>query len=247
MNSHSLLERLKLLEEVVQYRQPPPDGQLPYRYERGQLPVLISAPHGAAHMRNGRMKAEDEYTTGLARLLAAETGAHVLYATHLNQHDPNWDEETPYKRCLHKIVEKHPLRFVLDLHGMRNKYNIGLAIGTMNGRSCPAQEPLIEQLLTEQGFIAITQEEAAAARKLHWHTMVFNYSRFTGGLISHTITRFACQTLNIPAAQIEICSTGRIVERAPHDGWPHSYFGHPAAIEQSVQALIALIYALADF
>lgn len=246
MDSHNLLARLKLLEEVVQYRQPPPDGRRPYCYEPGQLPVLVSAPHGAAHMRNGRMKAEDEYTTGLARLLAAETGAHILYATHLNHYDPNWDEETPYKQCLHKIAQQHPLRFVLDLHGMRNKYNIGLAIGTMNGRSCPDHEPLIGRLLNEHGFIAITQAEAAVATKLHWHTMVFNYSRFTGGLSSHTITRFASQTLNIPAAQIEICSTGRIVERGPYDDWPHTYFGHPAAITQGVQALTALIYALAD-
>lgn len=235
-----LLERLRALEQIVVYRELPPVGERPYRCERGDFPVLISAPHGAAHTRNGRFKPEDEYTTGLARLIAAETGAHVIYATYLNPADPNWDRESAYKLCLHKIVERHKIQFVLDLHGMRNAYKIGLAVGTMNGRSCPQQQPLIEQTLAQHRFRPITQEDAAAHEKLQWDTVVFNYSKFTGGLTSHTITRFASQTLGVPAAQVELCSAARIVERGPHGDWPFTYYGRPEAIMQAARGLIAV-------
>ena len=32
----------------------------------GEIPVLLSAPHGAKHYRNGSFKEEDEYTASLA-------------------------------------------------------------------------------------------------------------------------------------------------------------------------------------
>ena len=191
-------------------------------------------------MRKGRMKLEDEYTTGFARLIAAETGAHVIYATHLNQADPNWDRESAYKTCLHKIIEQHNIQFVLDLHGMRNAYKIGLAVGTMNGRSCPKHQPLIEQTLAQHRFRPITQDQSAAHDKLEWDTMVLNYSKFTGGLTSHTITRFASQTLGVPAAQVELCSAARIVERGPHGDWPFTYYGRPEAIAQAARGLMAV-------
>lgn len=241
---NALLQRLKSLEKVVKYREFPPQGARPFVYEVGNLPVLISAPHGAAHMRNGQMKREDGYTTGFARLVAAETGAHVLYATHLNPLDPNWYEQTPYKDCLQQIIQRHHIGFVLDLHGMRNKYKIGLALGTMNGRSCPDHESLITQALRSQGFTPITQKEATAAPILRWNTVVLNHKRFTGGLTNHTVTRFVAETMRVPAVQVEICSAIRIVEQKPHDLLPTPYYGNPAAIEQGVRGLTAVVRSL---
>lgn len=243
MSHLALLKRLRSLEQVVNYREPPPQGEPPFAYEPGKLPVLISAPHGAAHMRNGQIKREDGYTTGFARLVAAETGAHVLYATHLNALDPNWYERTPYKDWVQQIIERHQIRFVLDLHGMRDKYKIGLALGTMNGRSCPEHEPLITQTLQAQGFTPITQKEATAAPRLRWNTVVLNHKRFTGGLANHTVTRFVAETMRVPAVQVELCSAIRIVEQEPHDllPVPVSYYGNPAAIEQGVRGLTAVV------
>ena len=43
----------------------------------GKIPVLLSAPHGAKHYRNGSFKEEDEYTASLAIKLGKITGAYA--------------------------------------------------------------------------------------------------------------------------------------------------------------------------
>src|SRR5512138_3629410 len=52
-----------------------------FGYNKGSIPILISAPHGAKHYRTeeGRWKSEDAYTSSLAIELGRMTGAHVLY------------------------------------------------------------------------------------------------------------------------------------------------------------------------
>jgi hypothetical protein len=71
-----LLARLAELEADIHYKTPPPAGERDFGYAFGRLPILLSAPHGAAHQRNGRLKAEDDFTAGMVRLVAEQTGAH---------------------------------------------------------------------------------------------------------------------------------------------------------------------------
>ncbi len=104
MDSKTVLERLVALEEDVTYREPPADGGPPFRYQSGRLPILLSAPHGAAHRRDGRLKREDEYTAAFARLVAERAGAHVLYAFAQSESDPNYDRESPYKAALAELA-----------------------------------------------------------------------------------------------------------------------------------------------
>jgi len=56
---------------------------------------------------------------------------------------------------------------VLDLHGMSNKYKIGLALGTMNGRSCPYHESLILQTVEKQ-YRPTSQTVAKKFPALRW-------------------------------------------------------------------------------
>lgn len=236
-----LLARLKELEAAVTYRQPPPAGRAAFHYISGDVPVLISAPHGAAHRRDGRIKYEDEFTAALACWLGEYTGAHVLCLRHQMLGDPNWDRESPYKQRLRQIAAAHNIRFVLDIHGMSNRYKFGLALGTMNGQSCPQHEPHIVRTLTEHGFLQAQEAETSGFEKLEWRHFVVNFSKFTGGITSHTVTRFASQQMGIPALQVEICSSLRIVERSPHGVWPHHFVGDGAGILQVCQALAAVV------
>ncbi|WP_374686970.1 N-formylglutamate amidohydrolase [Promineifilum sp.] len=230
----ALLDRLAALEAGVTYRAPPPDGQPPFRHQPGHLPLLLSAPHGAAHRRDGRYKQEDEYTSAFARLLAERTGAHALYACACSDSDPNWDRDTPYKAALRQLAAAHDLRFILDLHGMSDRHRFGLAVGTMCGASCPGRhEALIVATLTAAGFTQATAHQAREYPALRWDRFVVNHSRFTGGLTSHTVTRFAAEELGIHAAQFELCASLRIVGRAD-----------PAGIVQTVAAFETLIAQL---
>lgn len=51
----------------------------------GIIPVLLSAPHGAKHLRNGEWEEEDEYTSSIAIKLGELTGyveGYFSFMTH---------------------------------------------------------------------------------------------------------------------------------------------------------------------
>ncbi len=125
---------------------------------RAQIPILISAPHGAKHYRRGdgkgHWKKEDAYTSSLAIALGQLTGAHVLYAKYKAGEDPNSDPACGYKDFLRKAVHEHNIRFVIDLHGAGSSQPFKIDVGTITDFpeecSCPTFRPIIEKAL--QGF-----------------------------------------------------------------------------------------------
>lgn len=241
-----ILARLVELEGDIRYDAPAAGGEPAFRHAVGWRPVLLSAPHGAAHRRDGRYKNEDEYTAAFVRLLAERTGAHALYAHARSDSDPNWDADAPYKTALAEIAAAHNLRFVLDLHGMGDRHKFGVAVGTMCGASCPAHhEALITATLTGAGFSPATAQEARDFPALRWDRFVLNHGRFTGGLANHTVTRFVAATLGIHAAQVELCASLRIVRRL--SGRRAGEFrGDAVGITRVVAALEQLVLALSQ-
>lgn len=247
MTRVELLQKLVEIEDTIRYRQAPPPGKAPFVYRPGTIPVLISAPHATAHRRHGRFKGEEEFTAALAVLLGRATGAHALYTRYRTETDPNWDANAPYKTLLRRVVQQQNVRFVLDLHGMSNRHKIGMALGTMNGRSCPRREGVILQAWQAHNFSPAAERDLAAYGELRWNHFVLNHSRFTGGLINHTVTRFAAETLGVAAAQIELCSAVRVVRRGPLSRHPRAFQGDPQGIAQTFRALTATIQAVARF
>jgi N-formylglutamate amidohydrolase len=232
----ALIDRLIALEADVTYYQPPAAGQPPFRHEPGRLPLLVSAPHGAAHRRDGRYKQEDAYTAAFARLVAERAGAHVLYAFARSESDPNWDRESPYKDALRELAAAHDIRFVIDIHGMSDRHKFGIAVGTMCGASCRRRhEALIVATLAAAGFVQATAQEAGAYPAPRRDRFVINHGRFTGGMSHHTVTRYAAEELGIHAAQFELCAGLRVVQRCD-----------PREITRTVAAFERLAVALAE-
>ena len=246
MDIPAVLDRLIALEADVTYREPPGDGGPPFRHMPGTLPVLLSAPHGAAHRRDGRYKQEDEFTAALARLVAERSGAHALYAFARSESDPNHDRHSPYKTALAGLVAAHDIRFVLDIHGMSNRHKFGVALGTMGGASCRRRhEALVVETLAATGFTETTAAEARDFPALRWDRFVVNHRRFTGGLTNHTVTRFAAEEIGVHAMQFELCGSLRIVRRRGTPAWPSDFRGDPAGIARVVTTLERLTHALA--
>ncbi len=246
MTPQAIAQQLDHLESDIRYHAPPDDGQPPYAHVLGTLPVLLSAPHGAAHRREDRYKDEDEYTAALARLLGKHTSAHVLYAWARSESDPNWDRRSPYKETLRSVVADHDIGFIIDIHGMSNRHKFGIAVGTMRGRSCPAQETLILKTLQEQGFQPSMAQEARTFDSLQWDRYVLNHGRFTGGITSHTVTRFAAEELRIASVQFELCSSLRVVRRLSPGKQPPNFAGDPVAIAHTVATFERLVHVLAE-
>ncbi|MEM8859244.1 MAG: hypothetical protein AAGD96_13035 [Chloroflexota bacterium] len=225
----------------MSYRTQPPTNKPSFQIVKGRRPILLSAPHATKHTRNGHSKMEEEFTGGLALLLAEQTGCHVIYNRWESPDDPNWDQESEYKKQLAQIVQDEDIKLVVDLHGMTNRHKIGVALGTINGRACPDYERPLQDAFVRAGFRKIAINSLSDLKLQEWDRLVVNHPRFTGGIKSHTITRFASQTLGVQAAQVEVTSTARIVYREPHDGWPFHYFGEREAIRTMIRALVGFL------
>ena len=243
MQQAELFDQLNALEKPIAYFRTPPQGQDSFVWQNGRIPLLISAPHATAHSRRGKIKGEEEYTAALAQLLAQETGAYALFTTYRSTGDPNWDLTAPYKAQLKHLVQQHPIRFVLDLHGMSNRHKFGIAVGTINGRSCPHCESIIAHTFESHKFTLISQKKVKSYDKLQWQGFVMNHSRFTGGVVNHTITRFVSESLGIAAVQIELCASIRVVYRDKQ--FLPAFTGSPQGITNTYLALLNLIRQLA--
>jgi hypothetical protein len=236
-----MMAQLVALESAVCPTQPPPANEPAFTHIPGTLPILISAPHSTAHWRNGRLKKEEGFTAAISHYIAMKTGAHALYTHYQSEKDPNWHKTAPYKSALARILSRQRIKFVLDLHGMSNRHNIGLALGTINGRSCPQHEQNIIQTLQAHGFHQTSATHARELEHLQWRQFIVNHPRFTGGVTSHTVTRFVSQEVGIPAAQLELCTLLRVVP--PHYQRYEDLLG---GVETAVSALIALVQNLSQ-
>jgi hypothetical protein len=122
-----------------------------YGYIKGDIPILISAPHGAKHYRlsERRWKAEDAYTSSFAVKLGELTGAHVIYARNKADEDPNSDIHCRYKDFLGRIVKESGIKFIVDIHGANRDRKFKVDVGTINNiaekSSCPTFMPVIER------------------------------------------------------------------------------------------------------
>ena len=242
--SDGLLARLKLLDSQFRYQTKARDDADRFLCVTGSLPVLVSAPHACMHSRNGEGKMQEEYTGAIALYLAEVCQCSAVVTRYRIDEDPNWDQVSDYKARVQFLVEQNNIQFLIDLHGMTNRYNMGVAIGTIKERACSSE--MIVPHFTDAGFII---NDADATKGLSsdgspsdwWRSLVVDHTKFTGGLVNHTVTRFASQQLNIPSVQIELASEVRVVESEATQDWPQSYVGHPPAIEAVVNALQSLV------
>ncbi len=233
-----MLERLISFENDVLYQEYASDGEPEFLHVEGKFPVLISAPHGAAHTRNGRYKGEDEYTAAFAQLIAGETGAHCIYARRKSKTDPNVAKDAPYKEKVRKIVREKHIRFVIDLHGMWPHHEAGIELGTRDGKSCPTQKELIVASLKESGFTLDNDNEFLRLR-------VDAKFSGNGSPTREPMVKFVSERLKTPAAQFEINAVNRIaVRRDDAAERDKSFWGNPEIIEKTVNAFIMLINVL---
>lgn len=214
--------------------------------------MLFSAPHACLHLRDGAVKMGEEYTAAIAQWLAVETANHAIFTTRQAAEDPNWLPAGQYKNQIRQLVEQHAIELVVDIHGMTNRHHMGIAIGTMNGRStgqCDVITPFLQNgfQLTEASrlpepltFTAKKPLPPGAGAEGAWQVLVVDHPRFTGGVRNHTVTRFATEQLGVAAVQIEIASVNRIVNRPASADWPHNYHGNPQAIAATVNALVEM-------
>ena len=104
--------------------------------------VLISAPHCVQQLRNGRIKPAEPETGILVRRLHEELNCPIIYKTRNCGDDANYDIDSPYKKAIVDYVVSHGIKFLIDLHQLSQKKNIGVDIGIAKGRHIDGFETL---------------------------------------------------------------------------------------------------------
>jgi len=219
---------------------------------KGKIPILISAPHGARHLRptfekpektpgkptiDAVWKEEDEYTSAIAVKLGELTGAHVIYVKNKTIEDPNLEKGCKYKLALKRLIKGYGIKFVADIHGIDIARNHKLSVGIIDEKdmtkcSCPNLKPVIEAPLK------------------HLQHPLFNLEGFKAEGKS-TVTYFASKICKTEDAQFEIRADFRIIERKadsskaislPDPDWMCK--AKPKEVLEMVKALETMINAI---
>jgi N-formylglutamate amidohydrolase len=96
----------------------------PVREERGRR-IVFSAPHQAAHIREGATLPSEYGSAELAFSLARSVGGSAICTADPQSGDPNWDVGHPYCDVVYELADGAP---VLDLHKMKPR-GVDLCIG----------------------------------------------------------------------------------------------------------------------
>ena len=184
------------------YGEFPPEDSTEFTFLRGEIPVLVTAPHATRHLRMGKLKYQEEYTGALSVILHSLTGSHALYTHWASSIDPNFYDHAPFKEKLLKIIRKFGIRFVLDLHSFRGQRNEDIYPGIGNDR----------EFLFGNDFYLYKLEEL-----LESNGLVLGGLHVFSGSIQMTITKFVSRNLEIPAMQIEINERLRHPESNPSE------------------------------
>lgn len=233
------LKTLLELEKDVAYQEFGSEKEPAFRYIVGRNRVLISAPHGAVHLRGDNPKEEDEFTAAIARWVASRTSSHVLYLRRKVNFDANWDAYCPYKKEIERIVRNKGIKFVFDIHGAAANKDFGIALGTMCGKSCSEeQKKAIIHALNVENF----DEKAKGFKRLD------NDVTFTGkgrkGAV--TITRYVSEQLKIDAVQLELNASLRIPLRREDASQKCFFAGDPRGISRALRSLTNVVKAVLE-
>lgn len=158
-------------------------------YLRGDIPVLVTAPHATRHLRMETMKYQDRFTGPLAVIEHAITGCHALYTHWATRIDPNYYDNSPFKEAMRNIVEENGIKFVIDLHGARRESPEDIYPGIGVDREFLTQHPEIfeafKNILSAEGLTPGSESVYKAS-------------------VQMTVTKFAARQLGVAGMQLEI-------------------------------------------
>lgn len=100
---------------------------------KGNVPVLLSAPHTMRQVReDGSIKSSEPYTKALVLYLQKKLNCSCLIKNIDTGTDSNSDEYEKYKTELIRFIKKNNISLVLDIHGASSERDFDVEFGTLN-------------------------------------------------------------------------------------------------------------------
>ena len=113
----------------------------------GQIPVLISAPHGVTQVRNGKPKVAEIGSLAATLYVQKETNAFLIAKTKNCFDDANWDELSPYKQKVLELIRRNNIKYVIDFHGLASKREMDVNLGTHIGHNIETDTKIFDELI----------------------------------------------------------------------------------------------------
>ena len=180
-----------------------------YKIIRGNIPIMLSAPHSVNHFRNEQKKWADLWTGGIAFYLQQITGCHLIYNACFAEKDPNFDalENNDYQNALRQYLKNTPVYVLFDLHGSSASREYAVELGTAPSPDKSEHEK--QEDLTSLHGIKIIEDVVMSAfnqnfakletlKKSVWKNKIFS----AGG--QNTITKGISGTTDTACLQLEI-------------------------------------------
>lgn len=184
-----------------QYRKMPPVSFPGYISIPGEIPVLITSPHGTTHRRDGKLKRYEVYTSAISAILHAKTDAHALYSNFFCNKDANYYDDSPFKNKIKEAVKKYGIGLVVDIHGTGDDKNFSLYPGMGKDR---------EFVRGRKSLITCFYDLAAKYSLEVGEEDVFPAFR------QNTVAKYCSQVIGISSIQIEINKEYRKPETKPY-------------------------------
>ena len=103
-----------------------------FKIVKGNNNIILSAPHAYKHIRNNRIKSNENNTSKIVKILSMLTNSHIIYTYKDCEDDPNYNKSSVYKKELLKYIEENNIKYLIDIHGLDKENNCPLEIGCNN-------------------------------------------------------------------------------------------------------------------
>jgi len=109
-------------------------------------PVMVSAPHSVAHIRNGKQKFAEPDTAAIVVFLVHEIKCAGI--VNIDGHrDPNFDKDKPFCDVMEETAKVYNIKAFLDLHESAPSRSYSFAIGTGYGKNVNENPDIASGLL----------------------------------------------------------------------------------------------------
>lgn len=155
---------------------------------KGNNNIMLSAPHAFEHLRKENIKKREYNTDNIINILHRITSSHIIYTYKNNKTDPNYHENTTYRKELLKYIKQNNIKYFIDIHGLNDNKDYNIELGINNYVNVNNDESLIKKI---ENIIKDNLTKKIVIDK-----------KYKGG--KKTLSYFIHENTNIKCIQIEI-------------------------------------------
>ena len=153
------------------------------------IPIIISAPHSAKQLRNGKIQAKEAQTDYFATMISTRENVSCIYKTTFLNDDANADKDSAYKIELKNFIETKGIKYLFDLHTMSDKRLPDVCIAINGGKNIQNRYTELQDIISafnSNGISTVTVDEPFKASD------------------PNCISNYIATNCNIPCFHIEI-------------------------------------------